>query len=242
MTSATLSVNGGFEHFTHMLGLKDYQSLIVDSPFDYQNQSLLCVPRLFPEPNDRAVVAALVDVSIQLVKASQGACFLLFTSHRMMNMVAKGLENKLTSPILVQGQCGKRELLRKFVNDKEAVLLATGAFWEGVDVRGNALQCVLIDKLPFAAPDDPLTQARIENTKRRGGDAFSQVQIPQAVITLKQGAGRLIRDVQDKGVLVICDPRLVTRQYGQIFIKSLPDMKRTRSIDTAVSFLNQQNK
>ncbi|WP_343044261.1 ATP-dependent DNA helicase [Marinifaba aquimaris] len=237
MTSATLAVNEGFDHFTDLLGLKDYESLVLDSPFDYPKQSMLCVPRLIPEPNDREALSSLINIAKRVIKASQGRCFLLFTSHRMMNMVATALKKQLDTDILVQGQCGKRELLNLFLEQDEAALLATGAFWEGVDVRGDALKCVMIDKLPFTAPDDPLNQARIDNCKRKGLDPFSYVQIPQAVITLKQGAGRLIRDVEDTGVLIICDPRIVSRHYGATFVKSLPAMKRTRSLDTALDFL-----
>ncbi|AWB67858.1 ATP-dependent helicase [Saccharobesus litoralis] len=241
MTSATLSVDGGFSHFTELLGLNPHKTLVLDSPFAYDKQALLCVPRMFPEPNDRDVLNALVDVCQQLIKASGGRCFLLFTSYRMMNLVANRLEKIVKNPLLVQGQTGKRELLNQFLADDETVLLATGAFWEGVDVRGDALKCVLIDKLPFASPDDPVTQARIDNCKRQGLDPFSKIQIPQAVITLKQGAGRLIRDVNDTGVLVICDPRIATRQYGQSFIKSLPNMQRTRSMSKVVRFLSEMS-
>lgn len=239
MTSATLSVGGGFEHFTKQLGLVDYQKLILPSPFDYPNQSMMLVPRYFPEPNDKSVAKALAELAVELVDAAKGRTFLLFTSHRMMNLMAQMLERRIDNPILVQGTTGKRILLEQFVKKDKAVLLATGSFWEGVDVRGDALKCVLIDKLPFAAPDDPLIQAKIENCKRQGRDAFAEIQLPQAVITLKQGAGRLIRDVKDKGVLVICDPRLVSRHYGQIFIDSLPDMARTRSLDQALAFLKR---
>ncbi|WP_111980060.1 ATP-dependent DNA helicase [Algibacillus agarilyticus] len=239
MTSATLSVDGGFEHFTELLGLTPHNTLVLGSPFCYEKQAMLCVPRMIPEPNDREALNAILDISQQLIKASGGNCFLLFTSHRMMNLVANMLERRIDNTLLVQGQRGKRELLKQFMAEESAVLLATGAFWEGVDVRGDALKCVLIDKLPFAAPDDPVTQARIDNCKRNGQDPFSKIQIPQAVITLKQGAGRLIRDVNDNGVLVICDPRLVTRGYGESFIKSLPNMRRTRSLNTAINFLQE---
>lgn len=237
MTSATLAVDDKFNHFTELLGLKSYESMLLESPFDYKNQSMLCIPRYFPEPNDRSVLAELKKTAMALIKASQGRCFFLFTSYRMMNLLAKSLKSSIDNPIFVQGEVPKRKLLELYLAESNPVLLATGSFWEGVDVRGDALKCVIIDKLPFAAPDDPLTQARIENCRRYGQDPFNKIQIPQAVITLKQGAGRLIRDVNDKGVLVICDPRLVSRGYGETFLQSLPDMKRTRNLEQACAFL-----
>ncbi len=236
-TSATLSVDGGFEHFSRQLGLSQAKQLLLESPFDYQQQSQLLVPRYLPPANDYQRAHALVDLAKPLIEASSGACFLLFTSYRVMNQVANLLAEQISNPLLVQGHMGKRKLLAEFVDQKQAVLLATASFWEGVDVRGDKLTCVIIDKLPFASPDDPLLQARCEDVKRQGGDAFQQVQLPQAVIALKQGVGRLIRDVNDQGVMVICDDRLVNRPYGQVFLKSLPSMKRTRDLETSVSFL-----
>ena len=156
-----------------------------------------------------------------------------------MHQVAELLADSIDNPLLVQGQMGKRKLLEEFVEQSRAVLLATASFWEGVDVRGDKLTCVIIDKLPFASPDDPLLQARSEDVKRQGKDPFMQIQLPQAVIALKQGVGRLIRDVNDNGILVICDDRLVNRPYGQVFLKSLPDMKRSRNINQAADFLSQ---
>ncbi|MDF2179838.1 ATP-dependent DNA helicase [Aliiglaciecola sp. CAU 1673] len=236
-TSATLLVGDGFEHFTRRLGLNDAATLALDSPFDYPSQAILCVPRYLPEPSAFTMKATLADIAVKLINASKGRCFLLFTSHAMMNDIAAMLPERITNPILVQGTTSKRALLEAYMDDGDAVLLGTGAFWEGVDVRGEHLVCVLIDKLPFASPDDPLLQARIEDCRKRGGNPFAQIQIPQAVITLKQGAGRLIRDASDKGVLVICDNRLVTRDYGKTFISSLPDMRRTRTLDEALAFL-----
>ncbi|GAA0356288.1 ATP-dependent DNA helicase [Bowmanella denitrificans] len=238
-TSATLMVGGGFEHFIRQMGLQGAQTLALDSPFDYQQQALLCVPRYLPEPSAFAMRQTLTRIAQQLIKASNGRCFLLFTSHAMLREVADGLEAVIDNPILVQGSTSKRALLEAYLQADNAVLLGTGAFWEGVDVRGDALTCVLIDKLPFAAPDDPLLEARIEDCRKHGGNPFAQIQIPQAVITLKQGAGRLIRDSADRGVLVICDNRLVTRDYGKTFLASLPDMRRTRTLDSALTFLKQ---
>ena len=236
-TSATLMVDGGFTHFQRQMGLNNATTLSLDSPFDYPNQAMLCVPRFLPEPNAREMRATLLDISIKLVKASRGRCFLLFTSHATLNAIASQLEDKIDNPILVQGSTTKRALLESYIENKDAVLLGTGAFWEGVDVRGDDLTCVLIDKLPFASPDDPLLQARIDDCRKSGGNPFVQLQIPQAAIALKQGAGRLIRDETDKGVLVICDNRLVTKDYGKIFMGSLPDMRRTRDLQKAVDFL-----
>ncbi len=237
-TSATLMVDGGFSHFQRQMGLNNATTLALDSPFDYPKQAMLCVPRFLPEPNARDMRATLLDISVQLVKASRGRCFLLFTSHAALNAIADQLADKISNPILVQGSTTKRALLESYLENKDAVLLGTGAFWEGVDVRGDDLTCVLIDKLPFASPDDPLLQARIDDCRKNGGNPFAQLQIPQAAIALKQGAGRLIRDENDKGVLVICDNRLVTKDYGKIFMRSLPDMLRTRDLTKAIEFLH----
>ncbi|MCW8092541.1 ATP-dependent DNA helicase [Alteromonas sp. ASW11-130] len=236
-TSATLMVDDGFTHFQKRMGLEEANTLGLDSPFDYQRQALLCVPRYLPEPNSLALQDKLFDVAKRLIKASKGRCFLLFTSHAMLKKMALRLEDAVDNPLLVQGTTTKQALLRDYLADESAVLLGTGAFWEGVDVRGNDLVCVLIDKLPFASPDDPLLQARIDDVRKKGGNPFSAIQIPQAVITLKQGAGRLIRDPSDKGVLVICDNRLVTKPYAKTFVASLPDMRRTRNLDTVDAFL-----
>jgi ATP-dependent DNA helicase DinG len=233
-TSATLSVNEGFSHYTAQMGLDAAQTLLLESPFDYANQALLCLPRYLPEPHQQQMGPALLELAV-----NNGRCFFLFTSHRMLQWMAQALPEQISQPVLVQGSTGKRLLLEQFVKLDNAVLLGTGSFWEGVDVRGDTLSCVIIDKLPFASPDDPLLQARSEDCQRRGLDPFSTVQLPQAVITLKQGVGRLIRDVTDRGVLVICDNRLVTRPYGSVFLKSLPPMRRTRSLDEAVAFLQQ---
>jgi ATP-dependent DNA helicase DinG len=237
-TSATLAVNEAFEHFSEQLGLQSATTLLVDSPFDYLHQSQLIVPRYLPDANHVGRAQALANLAMPLIEASQGSCFLLFTSYRMLNQVAEILSEQTDFPLLVQGQMSKRLLLDEFIANDKAVLLATASFWEGVDVRGDKLTCVIIDKLPFASPDDPMLQARSEDVRRQGKDPFSEIQLPQAVIALKQGVGRLIRDVTDQGVLVICDDRLVNRPYGQVFLKSLPDMKRSRNITQASEFLS----
>jgi len=236
-TSATLAVDNSFEHFSQHLGLQGASELLLESPFDYQQQSQLVVPRYLPEANDKNRATHLAQLAQPLIAASKGACFMLFTSYRVMHQVAEALANSIDNPLLVQGQMAKRVLLEQFVANDNAVLLATASFWEGIDVRGDKLTCVIIDKLPFASPDDPLLQARCEDVRRQGGDAFAQIQLPQAVIALKQGVGRLIRDVSDRGVMVICDNRLVNRPYGQTFLKSLPPMKRSRDLVQAAKFL-----
>ncbi|MGB2079403.1 MAG: ATP-dependent DNA helicase [Vibrio sp.] len=236
-TSATLAVQDDFSHFTKRLGLKPSQTMTLASPFDYQTQASLCVPRDLPEPNHPHRAKALVKALAPIIEQNQGRCFFLCTSHQMMRQVSEGLRDALDLPILMQGETSKQKLLAQYIQMGNAVLVATGAFWEGVDVRGDTLSCVIIDKLPFTAPDDPLLKARIEDCRLTGGEPFSDVQLPDAVITLKQGVGRLIRDTQDRGALIICDNRLVTRDYGAMFLQSLPDIPRTRSLQKIADFL-----
>ena len=236
-TSATLAVDNSFNHFAQHLGLQDAKQLLLDSPFDYRTQSQLVVPRYLPQANDKNRALKLAELAQPLIKASEGACFMLFTSYRVMHQVAEILSETINNPLLVQGQMAKRKLLDQFVEQNDAVLLATASFWEGIDVRGDKLTCVIIDKLPFASPDDPLLQARCEDVRRQGGEPFSDIQLPQAVIALKQGVGRLIRDISDRGIMVICDDRLVNKPYGETFLKSLPEMKRSRDINKATNFL-----
>jgi len=238
-TSATLAVNGKFDYFTKRLGIDDADTLLLESPFDFAKQAKLCLPRYLPEANDPNRHQMLTEIAEQCVKVNRGGTFLLFTSHRMLQQMAAILRDRLDRDILVQGESGKTELLDSFTKKGNAVLLGTSSFWEGVDVRGEALRCVIIDKLPFASPDDPLLNARVEDARLRGVDAFSTIQLPQAIIALKQGAGRLIRDKDDSGVLIVCDSRLVTRQYGKQFLSSLPAMSRTRNLNEALSFLAQ---
>ncbi|EIC86032.1 ATP-dependent DNA helicase [Serratia sp. M24T3] len=238
-TSATLSVNEKLEHFTLRLGLDGAKTLLLASPFDYANQALLCVPRYLPSPNERGGSRQLARMLRPLIEANKGRCFFLCTSHQMMRELAEEFRASMTLPVLVQGETSKGQLLSQFVEVGNALLVATSSFWEGVDVRGEALSLVIIDKLPFTSPDDPLLKARIEDCRLRGGDPFNEVQLPDAVITLKQGVGRLIRDTDDRGVMVICDNRLVMRPYGEVFINSLPPTPRTRSLDQAIQFLQK---
>ena len=238
-TSATLSVNDQLHHFTERLGLNDAETLLLASPFDYANQALLCVPRFLPSPNERGGSRQLARMLRPVIEANKGRCFFLCTSHQMMRELAEEFRASMTLPVLVQGETSKGQLLAQFVEAGNALLVATSSFWEGVDVRGEALSCVIIDKLPFTSPDDPLLKARIEDCRLRGGDPFNEVQLPDAVITLKQGVGRLIRDTDDRGVMIICDNRLVMRPYGEVFLNSLPPTPRTRDLDCAIRFLQE---
>ncbi len=238
-TSATLSVNEKLEHFTLRLGLDGAETLLLASPFDFANQALLCVPRYLPSPNERGGSRQLARMLRPLIEANKGRCFFLCTSHQMMRELAEEFRASMTLPVLVQGETSKGQLLAQFVEAGNALLVATSSFWEGVDVRGETLSLVIIDKLPFTSPDDPLLKARIEDCRLRGGDPFNEVQLPDAVITLKQGVGRLIRDTEDRGVMVICDNRLVMRPYGEVFLNSLPPTPRTRSLAEAIQFLQK---
>jgi ATP-dependent DNA helicase DinG len=235
-TSATLSVNGSFEHFARRLGLEDAATLELDSPFDYRSNALFYVPQGLPEPADEAYSDRVLDEAERIIRACGGRTFVLFTSYRALHIAQRRLRDSCGFPLLVQGSAPRNELLQRFRELGNAVLLGTSSFWEGVDVRGEALSCVIIDKLPFASPGDPVLQARIDALRDRGGNPFMDEQLPHAVITLKQGVGRLIRDVDDRGVLVICDPRLLSKSYGRVFLNSLPDMQRSRDFDRVAAF------
>jgi ATP-dependent DNA helicase DinG len=235
-TSATLAVGHGFEHFSRQLGIEDAATARWDSPFDYAHQALWFVPRGLLQPSDPDYNRQVLELACEVIGYSRGRAFLLFTSHRALREMALGLEGRIDYPILVQGSAPRAELLDRFREHGNAVLLGTSSFWEGVDVRGEALSCVLIDRLPFASPGDPVLSARIDALRERGGSPFRDYQLPQAVIALKQGAGRLIRGSEDRGVLVVCDPRLLSRSYGYTFLDSLPAMARTRCIDDVRAF------
>lgn len=243
-TSATLAVGGDFSHYLGQMGLDDAKTLCLDSPFDYPSQALLYVPESMPEPNSREYTRSVVDAALPLIRASRGRTFLLFTSLKAMRLAHGFLKEafaaeKLDFPILLQGEGAKNAMLDRFRRLGNAVLLGSQSFWEGVDVRGEALSLVVIDKLPFAPPDDPVLSARIERINRQGGNAFMEYQLPHAVLTLKQGAGRLIRSESDRGALMICDPRIITKSYGRKIWRSLPPMKRTRVLLDAVSFFGE---
>ena len=235
-TSATLEVGHDFDHFAKRLGLDKYEKGNWNSPFDYQQQSLLFLPDNLPEPSSSDYTEKLIQQAIPVLEASKGRAFLLFTSYRALNEAARLLQRKVDYPILIQGSLPKHQLLEKFRELGNAILLGTSSFWEGVDVRGEALSCVIIDKLPFASPGDPVMQARLEGIRKQGGNPFMDYQLPQAVIALKQGAGRLIRDMKDYGVLMIGDNRLKTKGYGKTFIESLPDMPQSKRLEDVQAF------
>ncbi|WP_112071243.1 ATP-dependent DNA helicase [Haemophilus influenzae] len=239
-TSATLEVGGTFNHFCQRLGIENAAQKILYSPFNYSEQSLLCVPRYLPNTNQVNTLNSLGEMLLPVIEANKGRCFVLCTSYSMMRGLAEYFREKSHLSILLQGETSKGKLLEQFIKETHSVLVATSSFWEGVDVRGDALSLVIIDKLPFTAPDEPLLKARIEDCRLQGGDPFNDIQIPEAVITLKQGVGRLIRDVTDRGVVIICDNRLVMRNYGETFLKSLPNSSRTRDLNKVIQFL--QNK
>ena len=235
-TSATLAVGKSFAHFQAQMGLETAQTAQWESPFDYKTQALLYIPRGLPPPSAIDYTERVVELALPVLAASRGRAFMLFTSHRALKRAADILPAKIDYPLLIQGSMPRSELLQRFRDLGNAVLLGTGSFWEGVDVRGEALSVVIIDKLPFAAPDDPVLQARGEAMERQGRSAFMEYQLPNAVIALKQGAGRLIRDVHDQGVLMLCDPRLLSKGYGNIFLASLPPMRRTHDYEVVRAF------
>ncbi len=239
-TSATLSVANNFNHFANGLGLSNAASQSWGSPFDYANQSLFYHPKGLPQPNDPNFTALIVDFAVPVLEASQGRAFFLFTSHRVLKEAAELLENKIPYPLLIQGSRPKAMLLEQFKAAGNAVLLGTSSFWEGVDVRGEALSCVIIDKLPFSSPGDPVLKARLDAMTKQGRNPFFEHQLPTAVIALRQGVGRLIRDVTDRGVLMVCDPRLLKKSYGQMFLDSVPAMKRSRDMTDVLAFFQHE--
>ncbi|MDH2927111.1 ATP-dependent DNA helicase [Lonepinella koalarum] len=238
-TSATLEVGGSFQHFCHRLGIQNADQKVLQSPFNYPEQALLCVPRFLPSSNQKHTLPQLAEMLLPVIEANQGRCFMLCTSYFMMKGLAEYFRANSSLSILLQGEISKAKLLEQFIKEDHSVLVATSSFWEGVDVRGDALSLVIIDKLPFTSPDEPLLKARIEDCKLQGGEPFNDLQIPEAVIALKQGVGRLIRDVTDRGAVIICDSRLVNRPYGETFLKSLPNAKRTRDLGKVVDFLQK---
>jgi len=244
-TSATLAVGEDFSHFTRELGVTEGTARRWESPFDFAEQALLYVPRDLPaDPNDPGFTAAVVDAAYPVLRASGGRAFLLFTTLRALRrahelLAARFERDALAYPLLVQGTGSRSELLARFRTLGNAVLLGSQSFWEGVDVRGEALSLVVIDKLPFAPPDDPVLSARIEALRAQGGNPFTALQLPQAILQLKQGAGRLIRDETDRGVLMLCDPRLYSRPYGRLIRASLPPMRPTRELREVEAFFSK---
>ena len=237
-TSATLTVNESFDYFCNRLGLEQVETVIFESPFDFEQQSLLYMPRGLPDPNDKDYNWRVVDSITWVLEEFKGRTFCLFTSFRALNMAYDYLSRSVDFPLLMQGSMSKSLLIEKFVNTEGAVLLGTYSFWEGVDVKGSALSCVIIDKLPFESPGCPIVRARSDRLKKQGLSPFYDYQIPQAVISLKQGLGRLLRDVDDKGVMVVCDPRLYGRAYGEVFMHSLPPVKKTRDKQFVLEFID----
>ena len=243
-TSATLAVNSDFSHYLGQMGLKEATTGYWNSPFDFDNQALMYVPQDMPEPNSPGYSASVAAVALPVIKASRGRSFVLCTSLRAMRGIHALLKDAferdgMEYPILLQGESSRSELLERFRKLGNAVLVGSQSFWEGVDVRGEALSVVIIDKLPFAPPDDPVLAARIDKMNAEGKNAFMEYQLPYAVLTLKQGAGRLIRDETDRGVLMICDPRLISKPYGKRIWQSLPPFKRTRELADVEVFFSE---
>jgi ATP-dependent DNA helicase DinG len=241
-TSATLAVKNDFKHFTAQMGMTGEPARTWPSPFNYEEQGLLYVPTGLPEPNSFGYTDAVVDAALPVIEAAGGRTFFLCTTIRAVNRVAERLREEFAArgldfPLFVQGERGRTELLDSFRNAGNAVLVGSQSFWEGVDVRGEALSLVIIDKLPFAPPDDPVLAARIEVMEKKGMNGFMHHTLPEAIINLKQGAGRLIRDVDDRGVLMLCDPRVISKPYGRRIWQSLPPFKRTRVQADVIDFL-----
>ena len=243
-TSATLSVKKHFAHYNDEMGLIAAQTVCWESPFNFSEQALLYVPVGLPEPHHKTYTDHVVQAALPVLRASRGRAFFLCTSLRAMQRVYEQLKSaeQFEFPLLLQGQGSRSYMLERFRELDNAILIGSQSFWEGVDVRGEALSLVIIDKLPFAPPDDPVLSARIEKINSEGRNAFMEYQLPRAVINLKQGAGRLIRDEADRGVLMICDPRLTTKAYGKQIWQSLPPMKRTRELAEVEHFFGKSDK
>ncbi len=238
LTSATLTVQGGFEHLRRRLGLAEARELVVPSHFHYGEQALLYLPPQMPDPRAPEFVEAAAKTIEQVLNLSRGRAFCLFTSYSQMRALYERLLPVLDFPILLHGTAPRKALLEEFRSTPNAVLFGTSSFWQGVDVQGEALSCVIIDKLPFAVPSDPVVQARMKAIEEAGGKPFFEYQVPEAVLTLKQGFGRLIRSLEDRGVLVLLDPRIRTQRYGQIFLQSLPPYRMTSSITDVEKFFD----
>jgi ATP-dependent DNA helicase DinG len=240
-TSATLAVKNDFSHFAEQLGLENEVARNWPSPFNYAEQGILYVPQGLPDPNSMGYTDAVLDAALPVIEAAGGRTFLLCTTLRAVKRAAERLRDEfekrgLQFPLFVQGDRGRTELLDQFRKAGNGVLIGSQSFWEGVDVRGEALSLVIIDKLPFAPPDDPVLAARIEVMERKGLNGFMGHTLPEAIINLKQGAGRLIRDEGDRGVLMLCDPRVISKPYGRRIWQSLPPFKRTREAAEVIAF------
>ena len=238
-TSATLSSQQSFKYYAKRLGIEDIESNQFDSPFDYQSQALLFIPDNLPDPSLPNYARAFGELCYELIKITQGHCFILFTSYRMLTWTADFLRSKIDYPLLVQGDYQRNELLQKYLKARNPVLLGTSSFWEGIDVKGDQLRCVIIDKLPFKSPQDPVYRKRLQLVSENGGNPFIDIQIPEATISLRQGVGRLIRDVDDRGIVALCDNRLNSKSYGKKLIDSLPAMKRTNDLARVKVFIQK---
>ena len=236
LTSATLAVGGGFDYIRRRLGLEHAREIVLPSHFDYENQALFYVPPDLPDPRTPQFAAKAADCIRRLLEISRGRAFVLFTSYAQMNDVYQRLLTEIDYPMLRQGDAPKSALLEEFRITPNAVLFATSSFWQGVDVQGEQLSCVIIDRLPFAVPSDPVVAARVKAIDAEGGNAFFQYQVPAAVITLKQGFGRLIRSLHDRGLLVLLDNRILKKQYGRVFVESLPNYKKTTDLRQVEEF------
>ena len=241
LTSATLAVGGGFEYMRRRLGVDYVRESVLPSHFDYQKQAMLYVPPDLPDPRTPQFVAKATDRIRKLLEITRGRAFVLFTSHAQMNEIYQRLLGELEFPMLLQGDAPKMALLAEFRITPNAVLFATSSFWQGVDVQGEQLSCVIIDRLPFAVPSDPVVAARVKAIDADGGNAFFQYQVPAAVITLKQGFGRLIRSLHDRGLLVLLDNRILKKQYGRVFVDSLPNYRRTTDLLQVEEFFGISN-
>jgi ATP-dependent DNA helicase DinG len=242
-TSATLAIGEDFSHFAARVGMSEARTLRIGSPFDYAAQARIFLPPRMPQPQDPTFAVRFIEACAPLLEAGGGRAFLLYTSYRGLGEGVRAMKLRFPDPpfpVLVQGEAPREALLSRFRELGNAVLLATGSFWEGVDVKGDALSIVAIDKLPFASPDDPLLKARLEGIRRRGGNPFLEYQLPQAVLALKQGAGRLIRDFDDFGVILIGDPRITSKAYGRMFLESLPASPVVTDAAAAAKFLSEQ--
>ena len=235
-TSATISSQRSFTYYAGRLGLADIEAIHYDSPFDYQKQALLYIPDHLPDPSEPGYAEKFGELCRDVIAATNGYSFILFTSYRMLNWSADYLRSKIDKPLFVQGDFQRSELLQQYLEASNPVLLGTSSFWEGVDVKGDRLRCVIIDKLPFKSPQDPVYNRRLQLVNQNGGNAFTEVQIPEATIGLRQGVGRLIRDVNDRGIVVVCDNRLNSKAYGGKILDSMPPMRRSNSLSEVQEF------
>jgi ATP-dependent DNA helicase DinG len=236
LTSATLAVAGSFAYIRERLGLEHAREVVLPSHYDYENQAVLYVPPDLPDPRTPQFTVKAADRIRQLLEITRGRAFCLFTSYAQMNEIHQRLLGELEFPLLLQGDAPKNVLLEEFRVTPNAVLFATSSFWQGVDVQGEQLSCVIIDRLPFAVPSDPVVAARVRAVDQGGGNAFFQYQVPSAVITLKQGFGRLIRSLHDRGLLCLLDNRILKKQYGRVFLDSLPKYRKTTNVRDVMDF------